>query len=328
MGSGGEAKSLLLEANRKTSRKKCQQSLILIETMEETIVPHPLTSNPTKAWEEISKGQRIVKIAYRQPNRENIDPNKIRIVCMSDTHALTRHIKFSVPYGDIFIHAGDFSACGSLPEIIEFNEWLGELPHKHKLVIAGNHELTFDQSFTHPLSGTSCGHRSKQGLFDEIPLLGHNKETLEDAVKTKNVRDYLTNCTYLEDSGVELYGLKFYGTPHQPEFCHWAFNLKRGQEILDKWNLIPSDTDVLITHTPPVGFNDLCCSGVRAGCVELLATIQKRVKPKYNIFGHVHESYGVSSDGKIIYINASTCNIEYLPSNPPIVFDIPIKKKA
>lgn len=162
--------------------------------MEEKIQPHPLTNNPTKAWEEISKSQRVIKIAYKPPKTENSDPNKIRIVCMSDTHALTKHLKFSVPEGDIFIHAGDFSACGSLNEIIEFNEWLGELPHKHKLVIAGNHELTFDPSFTHPLSGSNRGHRSKQGLFDEIPLLGHKKENLENAVKAQNVRDHLTNC--------------------------------------------------------------------------------------------------------------------------------------
>jgi predicted phosphohydrolase len=239
---------------------------------------------------------------------------------------LTRHLKFDVPDGDIFIHAGDFSACGSLSEVQEFNEWLGDLPHEHKLVIAGNHELSFDPLFTHPLTAHACGHRSKQGLFDEIPLLGHDKEKLEDAVNTQNVKNHLTNCTYLEDCGVELYGLKFWGSPWQPEFCRWAFNLPRGQEILNKWNLIPSDTDILITHTPPIGFNDLCCSGVRAGCVELLSTIQKRVKPRYNIFGHVHESYGLSSDGKVIYINASTCNIEYLPNNPPIVFDIAKKK--
>lgn len=294
--------------------------------MAETIEVHPLTENPTKAWEEISKTQRVIKIAYKSPKTENKDPNKIRIVVMSDTHALTRHLKFDVPDGDIFIHAGDFSACGSLSEIQEFNEWLSELPHRHKLVIAGNHELSFDPSFTHPLTAHACGHRSKQGLFDEIPLLGHNKEKLEAAVNTQNIRDHLTNCTYLEDSGIELYGLKFWGTPWQPEFCRWAFNLKRGQEILNKWNLIPTDIDILITHTPPIGFNDLCCSGVRAGCVELLSTIQKRVKPRYNIFGHVHESYGLSSDGKVIYINASTCNIEYLPNNPPIVFDIAIKK--
>lgn len=149
---------------------------------------------------------------------------------------------------------------------------------------------------------------------------------LKSAVNTQNIRQYLTNCTYLEDELIEIYGLKFYGTPWQPEFCRWAFNLTRGQEILDKWNLIPDDTDILITHTPPVGFNDLTASGVRAGCVELLSTIQKRVKPKYAIFGHIHESYGVSSDGKTIFINASTCDINYMPNNPPVVFDIAIKK--
>lgn len=53
--------------------------------------------------------------------------------------------------------------------------------------------------------------------------------------------------------------------------------------------MIPDDTDVLITHTPPVGHGDLCSSGVRAGCVELLTTVQKRVKPKYHVFGHIHE---------------------------------------
>lgn len=53
--------------------------------------------------------------------------------------------------------------------------------------------------------------------------------------------------------------------------------------------MIPSDTDILVTHTPPVGHGDLCCSGVRAGCVELLSTVQNRVKPKYHVFGHIHE---------------------------------------
>lgn len=76
--------------------------------MSETITVHPLTQNPTKAWEEISKTQRVIKIAYKAPKTENKDPNKFaRIVVMSDTHALTRHLKFDIPDGDIFIHAGD-----------------------------------------------------------------------------------------------------------------------------------------------------------------------------------------------------------------------------
>lgn len=159
-------------------------------------------------------------------------------------------------------------------------------------------------------------------MLGEIPTLGNTKESLNEAVQVENVRQYLTNCIYLQDEGIELFGIKIYGSPWQPEFCKWAFNLKRGEECLQKWDHIPIDTDLLITHTPPLGYGDLCCSGVRAGCVELLSTVQKRVKPKYHVFGHVHEGYGITSDGKIIYINASTCDINYLPQNLPICFDI------
>ena len=99
----------------------------------------------------------------------------------------------------------------------------------------------------------------------------------------------LTNCIYLEDSATNVLGLNIYGTPWQPEYCGWAFNLPRGSRCLSKWNGIPEGTDILITHTPPVGYGDHCCTGVRAGCVELLKTVQQRVKPKYHIYGHIHE---------------------------------------
>lgn len=282
---------------------------------------HPLTNNPTAAWAQISKTQKVIKIHVNQP-KQSVANDKVRIVCMSDTHSLTPHIKFDIPYGDIFIHAGDFTRCGGLEEVIDFNSWIGRLPHKHKIVIAGNHELSFDRTFTHPLSRSpSDGPRSLH-VVDEIPTLGLPRDNIAEAINTKNIRDCLTNCTYLQDQEIVIYGLKIYGTPWQPEFCKWAFNVPRGEACLRKWNLIPDDTDVLVTHTPPIGHGDLCCTGVRAGCVELLSTVQKRVRPKYHVFGHIHEGYGVSSDGKIIYINASTCDISYLPTNPPITFDI------
>uniref|UniRef100_A0A336LFB0 CSON010335 protein n=1 Tax=Culicoides sonorensis TaxID=179676 RepID=A0A336LFB0_CULSO len=294
---------------------------------------HPLTQNPTAAWEELKKTQRVIKITMKPP-KEEIPQDKVRVVCMSDTHSLQSGLRHDIPNGDIFIHAGDFTRCGGKDEIIEFNQFLETLPHKHKLVIAGNHELSFDTTFTHPIqehgkskgSGARTKHHGDSSILDEIPTLGNTKESMSEAVNTENVRQYLTNCTYLEDTGIELYGLKFYGTPWQPEFCRWAFNLPRGKACLEKWNQIPQDTDVLVTHTPPVGHGDLCCSGVRAGCVELLTTVQQRVKPKYHVFGHIHEGYGISSDGKIIFINASTCDINYLPNNPPIVFDIALPK--
>ena len=126
-----------------------------------------------------------------------------------------------------------------------------------------------------------------------IPTLGMEKEKLEEAVQSglnsSAVKAELTNCIYLQDSGTRLYGIKIYGTPWQPKFCDWAFNLKRGQELMQKWDMIPDDTDILITHTPPVGYGDLCASGVRAGCVDLLTSVQKRIRPKYHIYGHIHE---------------------------------------
>ncbi|XP_055686883.1 metallophosphoesterase domain-containing protein 1 [Lutzomyia longipalpis] len=287
-----------------------------------SISVHSLTENPTEAWAEISKAQRVIKIAVKPPSGPT-PANKVRVVCMSDTHGLTPYIKFDIPDGDIFVHAGDFTRCGNYDEVVEFNTWLGKLPHRHKLVVAGNHELSFDETFqtVHSLSSERRKHTGTT-LIDDIPTLGNTKENLVEAIRTQNVKKQLTNCVYLQDEEIELYGLKFYGTPWQPEFCKWAFNLPRGDPCLAKWNAIPTGVDVLISHTPPLGHGDLCCSGVRAGCVELLSSVQQRIKPRYHVFGHIHEGYGVTSDGKIIFINASTCDINYLPNNPPVVFDI------
>ncbi|XP_060573835.1 metallophosphoesterase MPPED2-like [Ruditapes philippinarum] len=140
----------------------------------------------------------------------------------------------------------------------------------------------------------------------------------------QNVKELMTNCVYLEDAGIDVCGVHIYGSPWQPRFCDWGFNLDRGMECLKKWNLIPENTDILVTHGPPIGHGDMCFDGNRAGCVELLSTIQKRVKPKYHIFGHIHEGYGVTTDGHTTYINASTCTLRYKPDHEPIVFDIPI----
>ncbi|XP_058793262.1 metallophosphoesterase domain-containing protein 1 isoform X2 [Phymastichus coffea] len=254
---------------------------------------HPLTQDPTTAWQELAKQQKFIKINAKIPTTP-ASKDKLRIVCMSDTHSLTQYIKFNIPDGDVFIHAGDFTKRGRLQEFFADN-----LPHKHKIVIAGNHELSFDPIFTHAV----------------------NCQTSE-TISSSNVKDVLTNCTYLEDSEIVICGIKIYGSPWQPKFYNWAFNLLRGEELLSKWNKIPDDTDILVTHSPPVGHGDLCYRGVRAGCVELLTTVQNRVKPKYHIFGHIHEGYGISSDGEIIFINASTCDLNYQPSNLPIVFDI------
>lgn len=314
------------------------------------VVVDAMSNSPTDFWNLEKEKRTVMRLKVRTP-KEPKKNDKIRVVCLSDTHSLTSHMKRPIPTGDIFIHAGDFTRCGNMKEVREFNTWLATLPHPHKIVVAGNHELSFDPSFRRarevgsgeefdssvprsfpPSPRSSHIGRGRGGgdlpmilsKIDRIPTLGVDRGELKEAVDYRDdPRMELTNCTYLEDSATSVLGLNVYGTPWQPEYCGWAFNLPRGTECLKKWNEIPVGTDILVTHTPPAGYGDRCATGVRAGCVELLNTVQKRVKPKYHIYGHIHEGYGVRSDGKTVFINASSCDINYMPNNKPIVFDIP-----
>lgn len=105
----------------------------------------------------------------------------------------------------------------SLIVLVDNNHFVvGNLPHKNKIVIAGNHELSFDPTFTHPFSLQTSGNRQKHtgtSILDNIPTLGMSKDTLAEAIQTANVKEYLTNCTYLEDSETIIHGIKIYGTP-------------------------------------------------------------------------------------------------------------------
>lgn len=207
----------------------------------------------------------------------------MRIVMISDTHGLHRRVR--IPDGDLLLHAGDLTNHGELDQVADFNDWLGTLPHRHKFVIAGNHDFCFEES--------------------------------DGAARL------LTNATYLLDSGVTVEGLRIWGSPWQPWFFDWAFNLQRGPEIRAKWKLVPDATDILITHGPPRGFGDRTDSGEDAGCADLLAEIRERIRPRLHVFGHIHEGYGQWNDGETTFVNASTCNLDYDPVQPPIVIDWP-----
>lgn len=122
---------------------------------------------------------------------------------MSDTHSKTHLLKYDIPLGDIFIHAGDFTSCGELKEVQQFNQWLGRLPHTYKIVIAGNHELSFDPQFTRPMIEDGKSFSS----------LGYKSDLMSQVTQQKDNKNVLTNCIYLEDSMIECYGLKIYGTP-------------------------------------------------------------------------------------------------------------------
>jgi Icc-related predicted phosphoesterase len=189
----------------------------------------------------------------------------MRIVCVSDTHG--RHRLTDVPDGDVLVHGGDLTAHGSLKDVEEFDRWLGTLPHKHKVVICGNHDWCFRD-------------------------------------KPAEARARITNATYLEDSGCEIAGLKFYGSPWTPLFFDWAFMLSES-ELAAKWALIPSGLDVLITHGPPHGVLDLTNRGEDAGSLSLFQRVYE-VKPRLHVFGHIHEAAGRFEFGGTIFLNAST----------------------
>jgi Icc-related predicted phosphoesterase len=190
----------------------------------------------------------------------------MRIVCVSDTHA--RHDKTVVPDGDILIHAGDLTSHGDLEDVESFDRWLGALPHPHKVVICGNHDFCFQEM-------------------------------------ASRARSRITNAIYLEDESVEVEGVKIYGSPWQPWFGGWAFNLQRGPEIAAKWKLIPDDTQILVTHGPPEGVLDRTTRGEFAGCRDLFDRVLE-VKPRLHVFGHIHEAAGRADFDGITFVNAST----------------------
>lgn len=205
---------------------------------------------------------------------------KLDCVAISDTHGMYRDIE--IPNGDVLIHAGDITRYGKLSELNDFNNWLGEQPHQHKIIIAGNHDWCFE--------------RQKEASIKII-----------------------TNAVYLEDQSIEIEGHLFYGSPWQPWFLNWAFNLQRGKEIQEKWDLISNDVDVLITHGPAFGILDRNINGENAGCENLLSKIEE-IGPKVHVCGHIHEGYGQIVRHSIKFINASVNNERYMPTNNPISF--------
>jgi Icc-related predicted phosphoesterase len=205
----------------------------------------------------------------------------IRLVFLSDTHA--QHGRVVVPDGDVLVHAGDFTRQGAFEDVAHFDRFLAGLPHAHKVVIAGNHDFCFERT-------------------------------------PDRAREVLTHCTYLEDSGATVAGIRFWGSPWQPFFFDWAFNLPRGEKLREKWAKIPEDVDVLVTHGPPKGILDRTYDGRREGCEELRARVD-RIDPPVHVFGHIHEAAGVESRGRTLFVNAATCTLRYEPTNPPIVVD-------
>jgi Icc-related predicted phosphoesterase len=212
----------------------------------------------------------------------------MRITFISDTH--TKQLELDLPGGDLLIHAGDIMNSGrDKGDIHEFCEWFESQDYKHKIFVAGNHDRMFEN---HPLESNTI------------------------------VNNY--NVTYLQDDEDIIDDVKIYGSPWQPEFMGWAFNLpRRGDELKEKWDAIPKDTDILITHGPPQDHLDVSgppYNEPHLGC-ELLRVKVDDQPPKIHVFGHIHGGYGYKFHNGTHFINASVLNERYYQVNNPLTVD-------
>lgn len=214
----------------------------------------------------------------------------IKLVHVSDTHLKD----FNPEPGDILIHSGDALNSGRFSELSKFRTQLKLIKdnYKHIVYVAGNHDIVFEDDY---------------GVADLF------------------LKEEINNLIILHNQSIELEGIKFYGTSDQPE-CGWAFG-KLPDELEQSYNNIPDDTEVLITHCPPRGIQDLAVNsnypnGKRFGSIELLAALNRLPKLKAHLYGHIHYSHGILHHNNIIYSNAAICNEYYFPEFKENVIDI------
>lgn len=213
-----------------------------------------------------------------------------RIVGIADTHG--KHAQLCLPDGDILVVAGDITNIGKMPELIEFNRWLGTLPHKHKIVVPGNHDF-----------------------FCE---------------KDPNIAKQLfTNAIYLDMAEAVVEGIKFWGCPWTPWFYDWAFNYPRnGDRPKRIWDAVPEDANVLITHGPPAhtGLGMTLAHFDRgaedAGCPIQYARILQLPNLKATFCGHIHPGAGkhVIQD-RVTCHNVAVVNEKYQVVRHGMVYD-------
>ena len=205
----------------------------------------------------------------------------MKIVAISDTHGNEHELV--LPKGDLLIHGGDCD-INNLAQLEALNRWFGQQDFRWKIFVAGNHDMYLDK------------------------------------ISKFSIKDIMTNAIYLENDGVEIEGIKIWGSPYSPKFGHWAFMFWRDEA--DKiWNQIPENVDILITHGGPYQILDKTYRNEHVGC-EVLTKKVAQIKPRYHIFGHIHESYGIVKNEYTTFINASLMNFHYDLVNKPHIFEL------
>jgi len=206
----------------------------------------------------------------------------IKLTIISDLHG--DYYLLDLRPADILIICGDIGIWNQA-DLWRFNRWLEKQPFDYKVCICGNHDRYAFQ----------CG--------------------------MKSIQKQLTNAIYLENSGCEIRGLKFWGSPITPEFQNWFFMCDR-DKISKYWDQISVFSDIIITHGPPFGILDYAVfTKNNVGCPRLLERINF-IKPRFHFFGHIHFSYGIFKNEHTTFINASLMNEAYQLVNKPVEIEI------
>lgn len=220
---------------------------------------------------------RKLQSLHRSPPPLPAPADPVTVVCISDTHG-TQPL---LPEGDLLIHAGDLTEWGTFRELQAQLTWLAQQPHKHKVVIAGNHDLLLDPLFQqdHPEKWKQA-HDSASASKDDRPKVA-------DSLQWGDIV-YLQNTSTSIAFGNEGRTINIFGSPLTPQYGLSAFQYPGGNDV---WNrFVPSNTDILLTHGPPWGHLD--SRGIRkSGCPSLAKEVA-RVRPKLVVFGHIHVGYG------------------------------------
>ena len=205
---------------------------------------------------------------------------RTRFVCVSDTHNTFPKL----PQGDVLIHAGDLTNQGSYSELQKSIDWINSADHEVKIIVAGNHDITLDPEF-----------------YAQNNVCFHNQNVQEPAACMKIIAQS-PSITYLnhECKDIRLHSrrgpqtkFRVFGSPYSPKRGLWAFgyDLENAPTL---WDDIPSDVDIVVTHTPPRYHCNESPKQGAAGC-EALRQALWRVRPRLAVCGHIHEGRGVES---------------------------------
>jgi Icc-related predicted phosphoesterase len=243
----------------------------------------------------------------------------MKIVHISDTHGHKGHSQLVIPECDVLIHSGDIGGRTNSRELTEFLIWFEQQPADVKIFCAGNHDICLD----------------KKWVSEKSDVQEHLHSLVEHEASKNLLSNYAVH--YLENEEYVYKGIKFYGSPISPSFHrkNWVFNADIGVEINKYWAKIPSDVNVLITHTPPYGIFDKIPEkykqakdeDIHRGCKDLLAVMRKRLfNLKLVCFGHIHDQYGVTLESvsnarRVLFSNAAVLTNDYtqLITNPLII---------